>query len=911
MEITPVNRSTVVFQNPSLEWSSPWEFGKQQDCFHCIETIELISAPDLAGLEAADESVAAHRLIDQVRLILQSLCSDPRPVMVEVRYQKLAREDLRLRLFLSVRAEADSEKLAKSLAETVLQVIQNGMPRSYKWESVLQIQADDELNQLSLCEVRKLELVAPAATYVGDAEFYYSAFPFEGDGSGWSQLTNQLVDFPSPAIVSVCFGPARQVPAEINAVNVAIAGLRSNANGREVSDFYGNRRNTDPDGAAAQALIPWEITHEALQSPLLVRITVAAPSDSLGVLAKVVGAAVSTRSAELSGVPNAQKSWAPVVIYPSNESEWRAARYLLENLAVGPWGGHGIWAHPDAPSTFRRIPHMFSIDQAAGAFVLPVPDREGCRGFSLTRRHSSIRTHVQANQPSVEIGISLGDVINEGQRDLEFNLGLRAINRHVLIAGAPGSGKTTTSLTILADLWRKHRIPFLAVEPVKTEYRALASYEGLEDMWIFTAGRESISPLRNNPLEPNPGISIVEHRGSVMSSFKSALPLFPPLPDLLERAIERAYRNHGWSDDDVYDPVIRRLDEVQRKLPTLQEVLTSFETIAAELEYRGEARNLIEALRVRLSSLLSGTKGRTLNTISSLDWVEVFKRPTVIELDAISDPEEKALLCSFIVSRVNAFARARGATRGQLAHVTLLEEAHQLLSGSDTEGPRSLAIEMLTSSIAELRSVGEGFIISDQQPSRLARSAVANCGTRVMHRLISNVDRSMLLDDIDADELQREVAARLRTGEVLVTYPDNDDPVLIAVVPGDGVETSEPVTDSEVLERMSSLRKSTLSLLPMNMCSKNVCSDGCSAEIRTKSSDRARLMHEGNSGCFGRPNASVLRNTLESLQKEVKDPQEVFCVIAHGMTMYGPLNLQKSLHVYKNGLERAVKLELG
>ena len=60
-----------------------------------------------------------------------------------------------------------------------------------------------------------------------------------------------------------------------------------------------------------------------------------------------------------------------------------------------------------------------------------------------------------------------------------------------------------------------------------------------------------------------------------------------------------------------------------------------------------------------------------------------------------------------------------------LQHITVLEEAHNLLRRTSTEQSQESSnlqgksVEMLTNAIAEMRTYGEGFIIADQAPGLL------------------------------------------------------------------------------------------------------------------------------------------------------------------------------------------------
>ena len=64
---------------------------------------------------------------------------------------------------------------------------------------------------------------------------------------------------------------------------------------------------------------------------------------------------------------------------------------------------------------------------------------------------------------------------------------INQFTKHALIVGMPGSGKTNFSLGILLQFWKGFGLPFLAIEPTKTEYRALIDV--IPDLQVFSPGK--------------------------------------------------------------------------------------------------------------------------------------------------------------------------------------------------------------------------------------------------------------------------------------------------------------------------------------------------------------------------------------------------------------------------------------
>lgn len=88
--------------------------------------------------------------------------------------------------------------------------------------------------------------------------------------------------------------------------------------------------------------------------------------------------------------------------------------------------------------------------------------------------------------------ISLGNLVQSGNEiDTKVYLEKSALNKHIFITGVTGTGKTTTCQKLLLE----SELPFLVIEPAKTEYRILMNNEKTEDILIFTLGNDNLDPF--------------------------------------------------------------------------------------------------------------------------------------------------------------------------------------------------------------------------------------------------------------------------------------------------------------------------------------------------------------------------------------------------------------------------------
>ncbi|MDA8103623.1 MAG: FtsK/SpoIIIE domain-containing protein [Nitrospiraceae bacterium] len=821
-------RDRVGSLSSSRGWAYRWDSAGWGESYpdqdHVFATREIKSIAGVEEFALAEGTPVFPDLRRVSESMLLAAGGRGRGAAVEFRYLTEPKDGAptRVRMFITFKALGRADSRAGLVAQEAVDAICSHLPKGYEWGEPEEVAFPTDG---ALWEVRKQEEVIKPTLLDVPTSFFYLAHPLGGDGRGWSQLGRALAAAKEKVLVSLLFAPTSLDPAEQEAINTVVSLLEYYGQPRQEPDVRGLMEQIPADAGAAAAWAVWGNLQTSLRRCVLGRATVFGQYDAALAVAKALAAAVGLGPEDQDSVP-------PAVQRP-RDVYMPFALHSLGLLDVVPWGGHPIWEDQEAPQILRRIPYLYGISEASTLAVLPVPDDQGVPGFPRARRVIGRR---MGRLASAGDGLRIGYLQHEGSSGGPAILPLAAINRHVLVVGAPGSGKTMTVLSLLTHLWREQRVPFLAIEPSKTEYRSLLGVPGLEDLKVLTLGRDDIAPLRMNPLAPPPGVRCESHMSAVMAALRAALPLDPPLPQLLEGALEMSYEQAGWDFDTTSDQGITP--------PTLRDLLECYELGFDRLEYKGEVRaTLIAAVKVRLGSLLKGARGLLLDTVESVDIAGLLDKPVVIELDEIADSEDKAILAAFLLDRIRAAARARG-SGSKLRHVTVLEEAHRLLAkvgGQESDGPRGAAIRAFCEAIAELRALGEGFIISSQSPAALADAAVANTGTKILHRLESAADRDIVLADVDADDDERKAAARLAQGEAVIKWPQLDELEFVKIIAPDGVNSGRLVTNEEVRARMAEMSSRVRSLIPYRLCTKDVCKEGCNPARRA---DGARLARE-------------------------------------------------------------------
>lgn len=370
--------------------------------------------------------------------------------------------------------------------------------------------------------------------------------------------------------------------------------------------------------------------------------------------------------------------------------------------------------------------------------------------------------------------------LGKDRNGYDVNFPLKLLPKHAFISGVPGSGKTNTMHHITSSLWKDHNIPFLVLEPAKQEYRALANDPDMKGLYLFSPNADMSFPLHINPFEMPKGTLVAEHIRRLCSVFEGAFPLEPPMPFLLDTAIEAVYRELGWIPEHLYtgtETVKSGTDKRKRPLPTMSMLYRRLEQELKTTNYSDEVRgNLESALKVRIGSLLRREMGDVFDvpesTFTPEKWLEV---PAIIELESMGTGPANFLtlmLCSLIRETLKVNPHSDKDVR----HVIFIEEAHNLIgpeseeqTGADAD-PKRAATAFVVKMLAEVRALKEGIVIADQLPTVMAQEVLKNTGLKIGLRITSADDRALLGSTMAASALQLEEMATFAVGEALIFY---------------------------------------------------------------------------------------------------------------------------------------------
>jgi hypothetical protein len=475
--------------------------------------------------------------------------------------------------------------------------------------------------------------------------------------------------------------------------------------------------------------------------------------------------------------------WSEVI--PSTDEELAIAVKNFELLEYRPW------KRLSTNLPLWRLSNLVTSYEAVGAFRLPVPPESGhMPGISVRDEPFVMPAELSTPQKSQiknDIYIPLGKIIHRGiVTETDYLLSFSQLKRHGLVTGSTGSGKTNTCLHLLTELWRSANIPFLVIYPIdKPDYRLLSADHNIRDkLFVFTLGDDTTSPFRFNPFEVPDGVLIRTHISLLMRAFSAAFSMWDPLPAVYRAALRKTYQDAGHKDLRIAKggdpgttaPILSRFYEL---LVETAEQMTQ--------EYGREAKgNIRQGSEIRIRDLLQNA-GNVLNVRDGPNWEEILNHPTVMEIGRIGSTEDSSLVMGFLLMSLTSYLASRQKSKsGKHHHITLIEEAHRLMSakgegGSEFTGnARAQASEDFSNILAEVRGFNESILIAEQIPTELVSGAIANTYVKIMHWLEEQNSFRLFSDVMNLNKQQREFARTLPTGQAIVRG-FNGRPVLVQV----------------------------------------------------------------------------------------------------------------------------------
>lgn len=367
-------------------------------------------------------------------------------------------------------------------------------------------------------------------------------------------------------------------------------------------------------------------------------------------------------------------------------------------------------------------------------------------------------------------------------------LNAESLTSHVFVTGSTGSGKSTTVYTLIENTINAmdNNCKYMIIEPAKGEYKTV--FGGKQGVTVYGTNLNEIAQLlRINPFSfPYEKIHVLEHIDKLIGIFNACWPMYAAMPAILKDSIERAYVDAGW---DLTKSICRYKDKVGIVVfPSFSDLLYQIDLVLKESQYSADTKgDYVGALVTRLKTLTNGINGLIFSANEVKD-ADLFDENVIIDLSRISSDETKSLIMGMLLIKQQEYRVAnKKGTNEQLKHITVLEEAHNILKRTSTEQSAEVAnlvgksVEMISAAIAEMRTYGECFVIVDQSPSAVDASAIRNTNTKIIMRLPDINDRERVGKSAGLNDEQIVELSKLKTGVAAIYQNNWVEPVLCEI----------------------------------------------------------------------------------------------------------------------------------
>jgi len=354
----------------------------------------------------------------------------------------------------------------------------------------------------------------------------------------------------------------------------------------------------------------------------------------------------------------------------------------------------------------------------------------------------------------------------------------KSLASHTFITGSTGAGKSNTVYQIIEKA-RKKDVKFLVIEPAKGEYKHIFGSD--KDVLVYGTNPSLTPLLKINPFSFPAGIHILEHLDRLVELFNVCWPMYAAMPAVLKSAVEKSYQDCGWD-------LMRSQNKYGEMLyPSFVDVAYNIKEIIDNSEFDTDNKGAYKgSLLTRLESLTNGINGMIF-TCDEISNEDLFDKNVIVDLSRVGSSETKSLIMGMLVLKLQEYRMISNEMNVDFRHLTVLEEAHNLLKRTSTEQSSESAnllgksVEMLSNAIAEMRTYGEGFIIADQAPGLMDMSVIRNTNTKIIMRLPDQTDRELVGKAVNLNEDQIKELAKLPCGVAAIYQNEWVQPVLCKV----------------------------------------------------------------------------------------------------------------------------------
>lgn len=757
-----------------------------------LGAIEITSIPHISIID--DRQNAITEIVDKYKNEMGSMlteiyqayksmsiaCGYSKDISVELLWatQAVANQpyNAQIRLFIVARAIDNDNASAVASVETLLKLCQSTLNlQKYEFQEVsysILSEAVSGINDNNIRAIVKEEKAENLQNQLLPFCYSYDRFPLSNNDL--SRIVNVLIDYPNSA-VSMQLIPSTFAPEEIAEIDRITQALDTLSKG-VMDQGIGNISFA----LAEKHADVYRYYSENKTSALF----------AFNVLIYADDSAISNISSRVFGqLSNGSKSSADLrtVNLYSNEvgknDNFYPLPWAVNEILVGKERNLNIWNSGQFSNALYRLPYVITAEEAAEFFRLPIGSDRISAGLKINESGKGNKTY---SSNIINAGdITVGKLRSSTKGDT-IGFSLKDLAKHMLVVGTPGSGKTTFSVSLLDRLWKDHNIPFLVIEPAKNEYRALV--QSIPELQVFTPGKNFISPFVFNPFIPPKNVKLETYKSTLKTAFAAAVSMSTPLDKIFEESINNCYSDFRWLDTYTVDD--------KGKTFNISDFIKCFQQTFDEIGYTGDAKNIGRAGVVRLNSLVN-----LFDNYFSIPIEDILKKPTIIELAAIENSDQKALIIALLLLSILAYVNSNYIGEGGLKNVILLEEAHVLLDADTNAGqgdanPSAIAQGLVKRMLAEIRSYGVGLVIADQSPRKVSTDVVALTDMKMVFRLVESVDKQIIGDSTNMTDVQVQRMAKLKPGEAFLFFNKLEEPEEV-ITPDYRLENNISITLSD------------------------------------------------------------------------------------------------------------------
>ena len=463
---------------------------------------------------------------------------------------------------------------------------------------------------------------------------------------------------------------------------------------------------------------------------------------------------------------------------------------------------------------------ILPLPRACDALLLPEAELPGVRlrqNVFLGRTYSP---PVDLRESPVRLGPDAFAAIGGSNDVPQVEIPYRDLFRHVLVAGATGSGKTTRVVKILNGL-EDETLSVLIFETAKRTYRRWIKRADHEAPLVYTLGGSGecpgsrVRPLRVNPFYFELGTSLKRHVAVLSDALAELMPTAAMIAPLMRRAVEDAYTECGW---DIERGRPHR-EQAPPRWPTVIDFVAQVRTLAQTLNYGPEVTaNYRGALENRAALFVDAAFQDIFSHCGNLSIDELLPLgyDVIIEVENLppSEVDIRAFVMTLLLNRLRATQAIRHSRHGYLRNSTqtqrklieaglsvrgvsedqlhegprrwlvVIEEAHNVLERSfderrpaDESNAGRTLLRCITRLLQEGREIEVGLMVVDQSPANLARSVISNTGTKVVMRLEDGAEMEEIGRTLGLEPDAWRKLGLLQEGEAIVKASYMDTPV--------------------------------------------------------------------------------------------------------------------------------------